>query len=77
LDDVMLVSSSLAKWSTVSSGGTLISSGGAGSIYSSTTVTSDGVYFTFTTPIAALRLSSTTGITGGGVTLKVIQGESW
>lgn len=77
LDDPNLVGgSSLARWSTVSSGGTTVSSGILGSVYSSTSVSADGVFFTFQAPPAALRLTSSSGVTGG-VTLKVIQGESW
>ena len=77
LDDPNLVvgGSSLAKWSTLSSQGfATYSSGVTGLVHISTSFPVDGVMYTILTPVAALRLASTTGITGAA-TLKVIQGE--
>ena len=77
LDDPNLVGgSSLAKWSTLSSQGfTAYSSGVTGLIHSASAIAiSEGVMYTILTPVAALRLASTTGITGSAI-LKVIQGE--
>jgi hypothetical protein len=77
LDDPNLIGgSSLAKWSTLSSQGfTAYSSGATPLVHSASAIAiSEGVMYTILTPVAALRLSSTTGITGAA-TLKVIQGE--
>jgi len=72
MDDVQLIGgSSLAIWSSVT-----VSSvpGSAGTTFNSSTISTDGLYWQFLTPIAALRLSST-ALSSGPLTMKVIQGE--
>jgi len=72
MDDVQLIGgSSLATWSSVT-----VSSvpGFAGTTFNSSTVSTDGLYWQFLTPIAALRLSST-ALSSGPLIMKVIQGE--
>lgn len=70
MDNIQL-SSSTALWANVSSGAI----GSAGTIYQSSNISTDGAFFQFLSPIAALRLSSSTGITTGPLSLKVIQGD--
>ena|SRR5258705_14001811 len=70
MDDVQLVGgSSLALWASVSS-----AIGSSGVTFTSSTITTDGLFYQFLTPIAALRLSST-AMSSGPLTMKVIQGE--
>ena len=77
LDDPNLIGgSSLAKWSTLSSQGfAAYSSGATPLVHSASAIAiSEGIMYTIMTPVAALRLSSSTGVTGSAI-LKVIQGE--
>ncbi len=70
MDDVQLIGgSSLAQWASVSS-----AVGTAGTVFTSSTITPDGLFWQFLTPIAALRLSST-ALSSGPLIMKVIQGE--
>jgi hypothetical protein len=69
LDDVMRSSS--PAWSGVSS-----ATGQPATHYASSVCYPDGVLVSFLSPIAALRLSST-AISSGALTLKVLQGEGW
>ena len=72
MDDVQLIGgSSLALWASVT-----VSSvpGAAGTTFNSSAISSDGIYWQFLTPIAALRLSST-ALSSGPLIMKVIQGE--
>lgn len=72
MDDVNLVGgSSLALWSGVSSG-----IGLAGTVFQTSSITTDGVFYSFLSPVAALRISSTANSSGGFI-MKVIQGDSW
>jgi hypothetical protein len=70
MDDLSLTSS-IARWANVSSGAI----GSAGTIFSSSSVSTDGAFFQFLSPVAGLRLGSTSGITAGPLILKVIQGD--
>ncbi len=70
MDDVQLIGgSSLAQWASVSS-----AIGSSGTIFTSSTITTDGLFYQFLTPVAALRLNST-ALSSGPLTMKVIQGE--
>ncbi len=80
LDDLQVVGgTSLAYWSNLSSAyndtGVVTSSG---STFASSTITSgsDGVIFSFLSPVGAVRLNSTC-MTGGPLYMKVMQGEGW
>ncbi|SRR6266478_539488 len=72
LDDLQLIGgSSLAQWASIS-----VSSvaGATGTVFTSSTMTPDGVFIQFLTPIAAVRLNST-ALSSGPLIMKVIQGE--
>jgi len=70
MDDLQLVGgTSLALWANVSS-----AIGSSGTIFTST-ASAEGVFYSFLTPIAALRLSST-ALSSGSLTMKVIQNSA-
>ena len=69
LDDVMRSSSPI--WSGVSS-----APGVPATVFYSTTCFPDGLFWSFTSPVAAIRINST-GLNCGSFTLKVTQGEGW
>jgi hypothetical protein len=74
MDDLQLIGgSSLAKWVAVSS-----AVGQPGTHFLSSSAYPDGVQYTFTNPIAAVRLGSTAqtamGV-GNTLTMRVMQGE--
>lgn len=80
MDDPQLVGgTSVAYWSNISSGysdtGINLSSG---SLFASSTITAgtDGISFSFLSPYGAVRLNST-GMTGGPLIMKIMQGEGW
>jgi hypothetical protein len=79
LDDLQRVGgSSLATWITLSSG--IGNNSTAAYHFASTTWFDTGFLAQFLTPIAAVRMVSTTFESTGGLgsaTLKVIQGEAW
>jgi len=78
LDDVMRVGgSSLALWQNLSSAYSDTGlTQGTGATFASSTINNDGLIFSFLSPIAGIRLNSTS-MNGGPLTLKVIQGEGW
>ena len=69
LDDVMRVASTTVLWLGVSS-----AQGQAGTVWNATSIGQDGVLVSFLSPVAAVRVNSTQ-LTGGPITLKVLQGE--
>ena len=72
MDDVQLVGgTSLARWANVSS-----AYGSSGTVYSASAISVDGVFYSFLSPVAALRINAT-ALSSGPLTMKVIQGESW
>lgn len=73
LDDIMRVPSSVVVWSGVSSAPAL---GLPGVTWNASAVAVDGVFLSFLSPIAAVRLNSS-NLTGGPLLLKVLQGEGW
>ena len=78
LDDVQRIGgSSLALWQNLSSGysDTGITQG-TGATFGSSSIVNDGMIFSFLSPVAAVRLNSTS-MNGGPLILKVIQGEAW
>lgn len=79
LDDLQLVGgSSLASWRTLSSG--ISNNSTTAYHFASTTWFDTGFLAQFLTPIAALRMNSTTLESTGGlgtISLRVLQGEGW
>ena len=72
LDDVQLVGgSSAATWASVTNSSV---PGATGTVFTSSTITPDGLYWQFLTPIAAVRLNSS-ALSSGPLIMKVIQGE--
>jgi|SRR6266446_3776702 len=72
MDDLQLIGgSSLALWTNVSVSSAV---GAAGTTFNSSSISTDGIFWQFLTPIAALRLSST-ALSSGPLIMKVIQGE--
>lgn len=70
LDDLQLVGgSSRALWQGFSS-----AINQAGMIFSTSSVTADGIFFPFQTPVAAVRINST-AMSSGPLIMKVLQGE--
>lgn len=70
LDDLQLIGgSSLAFWQGFSS-----AIGQPGTVFSSSTLSADGIYFPFQTPVAAVRINST-ALSSGPLIMKVLQGE--
>lgn len=78
LDDVTRVlGSSNALWQNLSSG--YIDTGisqGTGATFGSSSIVNDGLIVSLLSPVAAIRLNSTS-MNGGPLQLKVIQGEGW
>ena len=69
LDDVQTVASPV--WAALSS-----AIGAAGTVFNSTSLTTDGILFNLLTPVAAVRLNSS-ALSSNPLTMKLIQGESW
>ena len=70
LDDPMLLGgSSLAYWQGVSS-----ATGQPATTFG--TSNPDGVFFSFPTPVAAVRLSAS-ALSSGPLIIKILQGEAW
>lgn len=67
MDDFQLVSSSLATWFGVTS-----AAGQPPTVFASSTTGVSGTLYSFTTPIAGVRMLST-GLTGDTLTMKVLQ----
>ena len=76
LDDISLVKSSLVVWSGVYVSTALGIIGQPATHFTSTGSFPDGVSYSFLSPVAGLRLSST-AISSGSITMKVLQGEGW
>ena len=71
-DDPSLVGgTSVALWANVSS-----AIGQAGEFFNSSTCGTDGVFFQFLSPVAAVRLNSTS-LSSGPLTMKILMGEGW
>jgi hypothetical protein len=76
LDDIQLVrGASLAQWQSLSSAynDTTITSG-AGSVFATSAITTNGMLFSFDGPMGAVRVNSS-AMTSGPLTLKVIQAD--
>lgn len=71
LDDIQRVSSGSVLWAGVSS-----AQGQAATTFNASAAGTDGVFFQFLSPIAAVRLFST-AVSSGPLTMKVLQGEGW
>lgn len=77
LDDVQRVTAANVIWQNLSSGYSDTGvSFGAGSTFQSSNIVPDGLVVSLLSPFAGVRLNST-GLTGGPLILKVIQGEAW
>jgi hypothetical protein len=74
LDDVMRVASTSVVWGSLSSGG--ITNSTTPFHFASTTWSDNAFTVQVLSPIAAVRMGSTT-MGGGSATLKVAQGEGW
>lgn len=70
-DPQLLGGSSLALWANVSS-----AIGQPGQFFNSSTCGTDGVQFQFLSPVAAVRINSTS-MSSGPLTMKILQGEGW
>jgi hypothetical protein len=75
----MRVSSSLVAWFGASSGisATFPTTANTGTIFQASNAYPDGVFFSFPSPIAALRLfsSATNNVNNGPITMRVLQAE--
>ncbi len=76
LDDLQRVASSLVVWNSLSSGGSIVINATSPFHFASTTWSDNAFTAHALSPIAAVRMGSTT-MGGGSATLKVIQGEGW
>ena len=65
----MRTASTTVLWLGVSS-----AQGQAGTVWNATSIGQDGVLASFLSPVAAIRVNSTQ-LTGGPITLRVVQGE--
>lgn len=71
MDDIQRTSSGSVLWAGVSS-----AQGQAATTFNASAGGTDGAFFQFLSPVAAVRLFST-AISSGPLTMKVIQGEGW
>ena len=71
LDDLQLTPGTGGLWASVSS-----AAGQPGTVFNASTCGLDGVLWSFLSPVAAVRITST-ALSSGPWTMKIMQGEGW